>query len=246
MTDDAETPLLSAIRTLAEWLARERPGTPLRDVLTVAPAVDPPPEIVEALQHAADREPSEPDHDHDLATLLGDLLGPLDERSAQIFRARVLTDPRPTLQTLGDEWGLTRERGQVQGNAIHNVKRALREEASLSIRTARWRAHDLGRALGPMAPRAAPSTSEALARATRGAAEEDRDAVTVLLLGLAGPYEDEHGWLVRSGSRLPRSEDLWDSFGEHGTMPRSELVDPAPRSVWRRATCSSSRPGSAT
>jgi hypothetical protein len=205
--------LQGLLADLATWAVRERGATRLADLIRLAPALGRVPrELLEAFDTLCSTQlgvlagsgsaalPSE------LASqLLDDADGNVD-----VFTARRLRGgPRPTLEELGRGLGVTRERVRQLEKATAESVLSLLETST--YRPLRWRALDLRDALGPAVPARGSYLDEAMARAVAGLEEAEGFRLADLMLWIAGPYEENHGWLVRAGASL---DDLAVEFND--------------------------------
>lgn len=116
-----------------------------------------------------------------------------DRRQQEIFRRRIELNA-PTLEQLGEEMSITRERvRQLQKTAEERVSAAVREREGSEIR---WRAAQLRQQLGTAIAYAGAAAQAALSAATR-AIPGDSGPAEALLLWLAGKYrlDKQTGWL---------------------------------------------------
>ena len=111
-----------------------------------------------------------------------------DSRSRAIFVGRVScrTQNIVTLEELGSEFGVTRERiRQVEAKVRRSLRRFLRSDEALPLR---WRASTLRRIISVAAP---TTTVEHLLRSPPG-----RNDHRAILLEMAGPYDCDEEWLT--------------------------------------------------
>jgi hypothetical protein len=152
-------------------------------------------------------------------------LDAIGDRSDLFVRRRLVRDGRPTLQQLGNELGISRERvRQLESGA---VDRALHLVATSEFRHLRWRAGELAAVLGPAVPVASDVLEDALQWACRGLDDPESCTARDLLLWLAGPYElDPAGWLV--GPNLSM-KTLLDEFqarvGDQWLLSRASVAE---------------------
>ena len=137
-----------------------------------------------------------------LGDLTRDLCAVLDMRLRVVFQCRIAVDGNRTLQELGDEFEISRERvRQLEIIAEARVRLALRAPRFAPVA---WRADSLRAALGVAAP---PELAEAaLDAATRGVPVGGKAQSREVLLWAAGPYwrDAETGWLL--ADELPGPE----------------------------------------
>lgn len=133
----------------------------------------------------------------------------LPERERLIFADRRAASPRPrrTLQELGDELGITRERVRQLDKLLFKQLRAY--AASVSGRSIGWRIGTIRRTAGVAVP--AARVEELLAP------PPNSTDYSALLLQLAGPYIESQGWLVLqselAADPTPSVLNMTDEFG---------------------------------
>ena len=208
-----KSPFEMSIQNLARWALQETGS------LTIGEAIDSvsdglsPPDIAMILTdirsspleaHALPFDPS--------AMVLSTVLGELGEFDQRVILKRILCEAPPTLEELGREIGVTRERvRQIQVRAEERFRTILGTEACRPIA---WRAHSLRNTLGSCAPMSHPLVIEALGHAVRGE-QEHSDAFRVLLLQEGGPFNVENGFLTtfRLKELAKSLEEIADEFG---------------------------------
>jgi len=190
--------------------------------------------------------------------LLGLVSSLLDEprQGREIFIARRLkTSDRPTLQVLGDERGVTRERiRQVEEAATKAILEALKRPECAVLKQ---RAAALAAEIRIAVPLDSAVLRDALAQATDGIEDGPDFAAADFMLWLAGPYRksgsrylEPDGWMVRhdlsldeiiysfnkdlQGERVAGPERFVDALERVGL--RSECLDAALglSRTWRR------------
>jgi hypothetical protein len=194
------------MRDLARWGVRERGAGRLSDLLVLSPRLG---RIPDEILGAFDRLSDFPLADlvgpagADLpSSLLADLLTGSGARVDVLVQRKIRLGARPTLQELGKKFGVTRERvRQLEGKAAPAVRQALGTQRFAPVR---WRAEDLSDVLGVAVPADSELLSNALSWATRGLDEPPGCEKDELMLWLAGPYDADSGWLIRSGQSLRR------------------------------------------
>jgi hypothetical protein len=144
----------------------------------------------------------------------------LGDRDAEIFWARLDQRSR-TLDDIGDDYGLTRERvRQIQQRTRAAVNDLISRP---EYRWIRWRAHALHSTIGIAAPADAGWVQAALGGATRGAPGSHRLQCERLLLWLSGPYRvNSEGWL-HCGA-LPTPEIARTLVDDTGLINVDELM----------------------
>ena len=126
---------------------------------------------------------------------MSDLSGILDKRSQTIFLGRTSLKNARTLDDLGTEFGVTRERvRQLSVSADEKIKKALLTARFVPVG---WRAHTLRQMLGMAVPAECPQFDEAIRQVMNGVSDAGRERVQDFLLWLAGPYSlnNATGWL---------------------------------------------------
>jgi DNA polymerase-3 subunit epsilon len=151
-----------------------------------------------------------------VATLADELLDGLSDAARRIVLARVIdVEGTATLETLGNELGVTRERvRQIQLKAHEHVADRLRGRRMALLR---WRAHELRTTLGSCALVGHPAMSEAIDVALADVPPEREVVVADLLLWLAGPYRRDGEWLLLRGCE-PRNVSLVSLVDEQGSL----------------------------
>ncbi len=77
---------------------------------------------------------SEEEFERDIAVLFDDALSVLDSRATEVLAARLFADDPPTLDQLGQKYGVTRERiRQVEGKARGTMMTVISEEGPLAM-----------------------------------------------------------------------------------------------------------------
>ena len=133
----------------------------------------------------------------------------LPERERRIFASRLAAPPRSrrTLQELGDELGVTRERVRQLDKLLFNRLRAY--VASVPGRSINWRAGTIHRTAGVAVP--VGRVEELLAP------PPNSTDYSALLLRLAGPYRELRGWLILESELVadptPSILEMTDEFG---------------------------------
>jgi hypothetical protein len=142
-----------------------------------------------------------------------------------VLPRKVVLGTRPTLEQLGQSFGVTRERiRQIESKGLVSLNVALRADR---YRLLRWRADDLLAALGSAVVESSPYCQAALTRAVRGLDTPDGCSSMELLLWIAGPYERDGDWLVQVGnSEMSNLHRLFDS-----RVPAEDLVMDADRAI---------------
>lgn len=143
-----------------------------------------------------------------------------DSRQAIVFYCRVLRPQTHTLDSLGKEFGLSRERiRQIESKAVRRAKYALSKDfrvlSQVGIR--------LRRELGPLFPGSYPAIEDSI-RGVLGAHHSELHRA--VLYWLAGPYERDGGVYKLVGDTLWRSinRDLARIIGDDGAT-EDELLE---------------------
>lgn len=157
-----------------------------------------------------------------LESQVDDLCGVLDRRSQIIFLGRISLNHLRTLDDLGTEIGVTRER--VRQLSVHAEERIRKALATPRFAPIIWRAHTLRTKLGTAVPfDDTHHLSEATQLITKGVSDEGRERVLDFLLWLAGPYSwnSATGWL--QAGEVP-SPEVIDAFSdERGRVDMDRL-----------------------
>jgi Bacterial RNA polymerase, alpha chain C terminal domain len=155
-----------------------------------------------------------------LDDLAKELLKDLGPSYRLIYERRILANPPSTLEKVGLELGVTRERvRQIQMKVQELVSNWLRSDR---FRLLRWRAADLRLTLGSAAPIDSEEAVHALERCLRDASSQTREFLRLLVLQLAGPYRRQDDWLVLDSGSLLDPGELIGKADEFGLLPLSE------------------------
>ena len=159
-----------------------------------------------------------------VASLAETLLSEMPQSRRVVFKERCLALDPPSLEALGYQMRVTRERvRQLENAAEESVDKALEEPR---FKVLRWRAQALACSLGSAIPTDHTVLSEALHEV--GGTGDLEDVADKLLLWLAGPYKEKHGWLVRFGTVIPqecsRLIEFADRNGVIGSMERANSL----------------------
>ncbi len=193
-------------RRLVQWAAAEAGAGTVADLLAALAAGRPPADIAAVLAARLDDFLPGAGRAAPLGVLADDLYGVLAPRSQVIFGGRIALDRPRTLDDLGVEFGITRERvRQIEGKAEGRVRAAVDTPRFAPVA---WRAHALATHLGTAAPDGSDHLAATVGHVTRDVPEADRGRARDLLLWLAGPYTRDAGWL-RSAD--PPGSDLADA-----------------------------------
>lgn len=154
----------------------------------------------------------------------------------------------PTLESLGESGGVTRER--IRQIVSRGIERAQQMRGVAEYRLLSWRAAELRRTLGSACRVASPAVDAAIQRAARGFADPAECSACEFMLWLAGEYREHDGWWisgetgrleivlrsVRSvlqGQWLLERQGLVDSISEAGIVINVDDADIAELTGWR-------------
>ncbi len=215
----------SQFRRLVDWAVNEAHAMTVSDLLAACSQPHLPEDIVllcDALRTArlSDVFPGISRGEW-LESQVDDLCGVLDKRSQTIFLGRISLNHLRTLDDLGTEIGVTRERvRQLWVLAEERIREAL---ATPRFTPIGWRAHTLRTMLGTAVPGNTHHLNQATQHVARGVSEEGQERVLDFLLWLAGPYSlnSATGWL--QAGEVP-SPEIIDTFSdERGRMDMERL-----------------------
>jgi hypothetical protein len=173
------------IRVLTAWARFCGFPDTLGGALDAASRHDTPKDVVEALEtvRSVSVKPSQSD-EVPLASLIENLLSALGERNRFIVEKRFLSSPPSTLEEVGTDIGLTRERvRQIQSNIRTELETLLELP---QFRTINWASKLLQARFGLIAPIQSSLTTEIVIDLL---GEEPQNLHLGLLLFLAGPYQ---------------------------------------------------------
>jgi hypothetical protein len=139
----------------------------------------------------------------EVGELIEDFLEPFTERDVRIATGRLWTTNPLTLEEVGTECDLTKERvRQLQNDITQRAQLRVEDPRFLGLRV---RADLLRARLGCALPVGHETLHSALEWATRDVRDELRPLTGELLMWLAGPYEEVQGWIACDRSALPQS-----------------------------------------
>lgn len=192
------------LRELAAWAVRERGASRLADLIALSPDLGRiPTEISSDFARLSDFPLDDfiSEAGSDLPEdLLADLLATIGERVEMLIARKVRLGDRPTLEDLGRELGVTRERvRQLESKALAKAREAVLSDEFGPLR---WRASDLREVLGVAVLEGSELHTDAVSWALRGLAAPTGYDPGELMLWIAGPYERKSGWLVRADTSL--------------------------------------------
>ena len=145
----------------------------------------------------------------------------LDKRSQIIFTGRISLNHTRTLEDLGAELGITKERvRQLSIVAEDKIRQALQTPRFTPIG---WRAHSLRQILGAAIPSDNPQLIATIIRFTTGVAAPGNERTLDFLLWLAGPYswDSSTGWLL--SGEMPGHEILYEFRDDRGCVDLPRL-----------------------
>jgi hypothetical protein len=146
-----------------------------------------------------------------------ELLDSFEPRERRIVESRLVGDEAATLDAIGQEFGVSRERArQIERTAKSKMAELLR-----SRRVVSWLSLAVSSALGPFVP-------EEIAREIlRSLAIEWPSPTANVLLYLAGPYKNQSGWFEneKSGGQAKLASIVDATLGSGSTAPDSDLVE---------------------
>lgn len=156
-----------------------------------------------------------------VAALVETLLSGLPKARLSVFKNRNLALDPPSLEKIGLQMRVTRERiRQLENAAQEAIEAALKQPR---FKVLHWRAKALADSLGSAMPTDHSILNEAL-QEVGGSGNLD-DVADRFLLWLGGPYKEKHGWLVRSGTVVPQECNrllaFADEFGVIGTSEKT-------------------------
>jgi hypothetical protein len=194
-----DTKLLRSIELLATWAQRELHHETVGPVIASLSAGAPlPPDIAAAWASVTSkrlRELANPELGNmAISTLFDELLLRLGPREREVYVARLLLARPPTLQVLGGQLGLTRERvRQLQARAERMVTELLTMEEFAPLR---WRAFSLRALLGNSVSVTSDAYDAALGEVALGTRGEPQLLLATFLVRLAG-YTEQSGRIIR-------------------------------------------------
>lgn len=219
------------LQLIATWSIRTYGATVVSDVLNPKVPLQAlqvmPVEVREAWERLAAvplADYAQPDL---LRVTIRELLEGLDQclngAERHVVATRLLAlEAAPTLEELGRDLGLTRERvRQIQAKARSKLELQL---ASPALAPLAWAVQRLASSLGGLASVDEPSTLAGLARELEHDVSLDDPWVRWLLM-LAGPYELRGSWLVRAGVTAPAALLIAEYADEQGVIDIPGLMD---------------------
>ncbi len=200
-----------SLGVVASWAAETQEGKALGDFLSLREGVGPLPDDVQDAQSAflstrltaLISQPSD-----EWVGVLHRFFQELEPREREVFEERELRKNGRTLNELGEEFGVTRERiRQVQKRIARKIRRAL---ADPKLAPFGWRLFELSSTLRNGAPEWSSLLRSALVKALRSL---DQSIVNPeFLLWAAGPYRIRNGWWLREEASFPTISQDSDLF----------------------------------
>lgn len=240
------------MRTLIEWAIEARSATALGDLLALSPELERvPPDLHEGfsvLGYIPLTELIDVGHARIAPNLAIQLLETVEPRTRKVVASRLRTRERPTLEQLGSQLQITRERvRQLEQKGLTVLTAALRDPSCARLN---WRALDLAQEIGNAVQIGSQQLDHALKKASSGLADPQDLSCHDLMLWMAGEYRRDSGWLVRGdqsfdglilalrenlGNRLLIEDaDLSLSFKELGIADSELEAIMAATRQWRR------------
>ncbi|MGQ0680562.1 MAG: hypothetical protein ACT4OM_13085 [Actinomycetota bacterium] len=212
------------VQLLSAWATQERGLSQLGELIALSSSIAGPPEVVDALKSLAEIELASLVTTEfqigDLNELTARLLDDLEAARRLVYRRRHLDGDRPTLETVGLEMGITRERvRQLQVLAEKDISETLARD---DYRTFRWRAWGLRNTLGAEAPINHPECEAAIEVALRGSNEDTKQILRPLFLRMAGPYREKEGWLINQSLPQVEAKELATIADNRGLITLTE------------------------
>lgn len=222
--DDVGVELLVAVRLLASWAVSEGQGGRLSNFIKV-PSRGLPPDVEQAIVDAGMIEVEQLAYPHlthaDLGQLAEDVLNCLTDDRRMVAERRILTMKPDTLERVGRDLGVTRERArQIQLKVHEQLTELLQDDLCLPLR---WRAATLATTLGRAVLAASPLVHNTLREISQNTSHPDQ--LIALLVFLAGPYRVQNGWWIRAGADLPAVADLLATMGGSRHMSVSDAAE---------------------
>lgn len=238
---DEVAQLLAAAREIAAYGASIDPSTGWLDaVIEMRTRGDLPPLVASAIESLAllpcQSLAGAAATEYDLDALVARVLGRLNDKQLEVFIRRVLTPTAaPTLDDLGREQGVTRERiRQIEAKAKDKIERSLAEPAQALLVAA---AEQLGQELGVAVPVADLPARLAPLTTTTDPSDGGPSQTARFLAWLAGGYRVSGGWLLRrdSGDLAGRAMSQLRAESREGIVPADAAVAALGRLGFREA-----------
>ncbi len=216
--------LYGPLGSLLAWGRRERGIGNVGDLLTINPSQDPMPSRVRQEWQRLASQPIAGGTELDVCDLVEGLLSTFDERELQILRLRVWgRGGGPTLEAIGEDAGLTRERvRQLQVRCSRELRDRLNGPRLAPIVD---RAEELQLRLGMYVRLDSERYAAALSWALRDISPDLLSDAELLFSWLAGPYTEHGGWAV-SGGGTPIKQiraQLEEVAGDDGFLSEADL-----------------------
>lgn len=194
-----------ATMTLAAWAHHRAGADTWGDVIDALRAAEPPADVDLAVKELIE-QPLPPVHHLSASRTVEDWLGQRDPRDAEILDRRILGDPRLTLDELGQELGVTRERArQLEQALLSSLRDTLKK--SDAWRVLRWVVDEVA------------SSGSFFPRANLG--NELVDRLAICLADLTA-VDDA---LIHKDFRLPRLADIPRMANKQALIDEAALVE---------------------
>jgi len=205
-----------AIQRLASWGRTQHDLKTLGDVFDRVVTNTTPSDIADAYAELRDTpllltdSPPPP-----LAELVAELLGEMSDVETSILRQRIFANTPVTLEKIGIDIGVTRERvRQIQVRAESRLEAQLAGDRFAPLR---WAAHEIRQALGTLAP--VENAESVIARRCADLSPEDALVASTILRRYAGPYRVERQVFI-TDEATEIAERLSAACDQHGVVPR--------------------------
>ena len=208
------------------WLGSRRNGTRLGDLVVVNPSCGLiPSDVARAIEDflatpiegiiGSTTDTGTSSTPEEFVELMGD-------RAEILIRREISLEENSTLEELGSRFHLTRERiRQVIPKLVEQAHEILKSDGFQDLR---WRAFDLGGALGFAAPYSSESVQSTLEKISEGLTDSEIVRARDLIAWLAGPYRVQNGWIVRDGFSLRDAvSGSLAEFSEKMVIPLSDF-----------------------
>ena len=146
-----------------------------------------------------------------------ELLDSFEPRERRIVESRLMGDEAATLDAIGQEFGVSRERARQ----IEKIAKSKLAELLQSRRVVSWLSHAVNCTLGPFVP------EEIGSEVLRGLDIEWPGPTANVLLYLAGPYRIKSGWFENEklGGQAQLASVVDATFGSGSTASDFDLVE---------------------
>jgi hypothetical protein len=197
---------LVALESLVRWSSVFHRDVSFFDLNNFAESA--PSDIQEAITVLQDMHLKDSDNET-LPDLISDLLSNLDSRDVEIFIGRYLKKIPETLEHLGNQMGLTRERIRQRESRVKDEILTLL--TSPKYDALRWSASEFANEIGSLVPLGHPEISSRVARITDLAL----DSTEFMFVCWAAGYSIDGDWLInnsRFGSLNKALSDIYENF----------------------------------